>query len=93
MRRNSVGILGLQAGVDVKNKQDLDRHITGNFGEDQFNSGRTLGRSFSAGVEARRSGTPLSSCRCRNPNNAAEWRYGWRDEDMAQLAFEQEGKL
>lgn len=71
------------------NRQDLDRHITGNYGEDQLIGMKSLGRSFCAGAEARRKGRALDSCRCKTPNSITEWKHGWCDEDMA-LRIEEE---
>jgi hypothetical protein len=73
------------------NSQDLDRHITGNYGEDQFNRAKSFDRSFYAGAKARKKGLGLDSCRCKTPNTITGWKHGWHDEDVALRAEEEEG--
>jgi hypothetical protein len=71
------------------NRTSPDQYITGNYGEKQFTK-KANTASFAAGVRARRSNKPITSCRCRNPVNKREWRYGWCDEDMAIISGSQE---
>ena len=46
--------------MDSRQKADLDRHITGNYGEDQGNA-----RMISGNVNEE---TPVPSCTCNSPH-------------------------
>ena len=66
------------------NRDALDRHITGNYGEDQFRQSPKYPPQFFAGQKARKAGKPITACRCRTFKARQDWRAGWYDEDAAQ---------
>jgi len=72
------------------NKESLDRHITGDYGERQFYKSS---KAWASGQRARRAGKPQSVCRCRSTQTRREWIYGWCDEDMCQRDLELEFQL
>ncbi len=61
----------------------LDRHITGNYGEDHLREVRKESRAFKNGARARAKGRPMTACPYPTsiPDKRHDWQAGWADED------------
>lgn len=69
-------------------KAALDRHITGNYGEDQFRKPVKLPKAYYLGESARKMGRPISSCKCKTKAAINAWKWGWTEMDMEMAEYE-----
>lgn len=72
------------------NKTSLDRWITGNFGEDEFEDYCPDTVEFGEGVKARRNNRPATDNPYNDEPSRRYWLSGWMDEDMVLHEWEVE---
>ena len=77
--------------MDRRMRAELDRHITGNYGENQFRfepeCPEDLAEEMYEGAEARDNGVPLSANPYPAPGLSYQaWSRGWCDRDQTLIS-------